>query len=65
MFKNEVLDLLAEPSKILDVRKSWFDKLSNVDDGEQNSEFEVYSTEMWIQELSKGEAEIEIKFHLN
>jgi len=53
MIKNERGGLQVDPTKIIDVWKSYSDKLLNVHNGEQTEEFEIYTTEPWIPEPSE------------
>jgi len=61
MIRNERRDLQADPTKIVDVWKSYFDKLLNVHNGEQREEFEIHTAEPWIPEPSKIEIEMSVK----
>ena len=61
MIRNERGDLQADPTKIIDVWKSYLDKLLNVHNGEQIEEFETYTAEPWIPEPSEIEVEMSIK----
>jgi len=45
MIRNERGDLQADPTKIIDVWKNYFDKVFNVYNGEQTEEFEIYTAE--------------------
>jgi len=54
-------DLQADPIKIVDVWKSYFDKLLNVHNGEQTEEFEIHTAEPWTPEPSVIEIEMSVK----
>ena len=58
MIRNERGDLQADPTKIIDVWKSYFDKLLNVHNGERTQEFEIHIAEPWIPEPIEIEVEI-------
>ena len=60
MIRNERGDLQADPTKIVDVWKSYFDKPLNVHNGEQLEEFEICTAEPWIPVPSEIEVEISI-----
>jgi len=45
MIRNRRGDLQADPTKIFDVWKSYFDKLLNVHNGEQTGEFEIHTAD--------------------
>jgi hypothetical protein len=51
----------VNPIKILDVWISYFDKLLNVDSGEQTDKLEIHTAEQLIPEPSVTEIEIAIK----
>jgi len=58
---NERGDLQADPTKIVDVWKSYFDKLLNVHNGERTDEFEIHTAEPWIPESNVIEIEMSVK----
>jgi len=57
MIRNEG----GDPTKIIDVWKSYFEQLTNVHNGEQTEEFEIYTAEPWIPEPSEVEVEVEVE----
>jgi len=61
MIRNERGDLQADPIKIVDVWKSYFEKLLNVHNGEETEEFEIHTAEPWIPEPSETEIEMSVK----
>ena len=61
MIRNERGDLQADPTKIIDVWKSYFDKLLNVHNGEQTEKFQIHTAVPWIPEPSEIEVEMSIK----
>jgi len=61
MIRNERGDLEADPTKIVDMWKSYFDKLLNVHKGEEAEEFEIRTAEPWIPEPSEIEVEMSVK----
>jgi len=62
MIRYERGDLEADPTKIVDVWKSYFDKPLNVHNGEQTERFEFHTAEPWIPEPSGIEVEMSIIF---
>jgi len=60
MISNERGDLQADPTKTVDVWKSYFDKL-NLHNGEQTDQFEIHTAEPWIPEPSEIEIEMSVK----
>jgi len=61
MTRNERGDLQADPTKIADVWKSYFDKLLNVHNREQTEKFEIHTAEPWYPEPSEIEIEMSVK----
>jgi len=61
MIRNERGDLQADRTKIVNVWKSYFDKLLNVHNGEQTEGFEIHNAEPWIPETSEIEIEMSAK----
>jgi len=61
MIRNERGDLQADPTKIVDVWKSYFDKLLNVHNEKQTEKFGIHTEEPWIPEPSEIEIEMSVK----
>ena len=61
IIRNERGDLQADPTKIIDVWESYFDKLLNVHNGEPTEKFKIYTAEPWITKPSEFEVEMSIK----
>jgi len=61
MIRNERGDLQADPTKTVDVWKSYFDKLLNVHNREQTEEFEIHTAELRIPEPNEIEIEMSVK----
>jgi len=61
IIRNDRGDLHTDRTKILDVWKSYFDKLLNVHTGEQTEKFDIHTAETWIPEPNEIKFEISIK----
>jgi len=61
MIRNERGELQPDPTKIVDMCKSYFDRLLNVHNGEETEEFEIHTAEPWIPEPREIEIKMSVK----
>jgi len=61
VIRNERGDLQEDPTKIVHVWKSYFDKLLIVHNGEQTEKIEIHTAEPWIPVPREIEIEMSVK----